>query len=253
MRPHRLVAAARTDSGLVRKNNEDAIRLLAKEGIVVLADGMGGHRAGEVASGMAVQRVAGFLLDRLRQGAGHRSPVGGWLQQAMMVANRAIFEMSEQFITHRGMGTTVVAGLFIGNRLFYTHLGDSRLYRLRSGRLALLTRDHTMRQSLVDSGVFKSEQEAERAGIPGSQLTRAVGLNAKVDVTCTDIGLESGDIYLFCSDGLTNMVADEAIAAAIQEHSSDLSVAADRLLALALKQGGTDNVSLVLARPEVPV
>lgn len=251
MTPHRLSAAVRIDRGLVRKNNEDAVRLLSEDGVVVLADGMGGHKAGEVASEMAVQRIADFLVDQLQQGADDSNPVQAWLPQAVAEANRAIFEMSQQFITHTGMGTTVVAGLFTRNRLFYAHLGDSRLYLLRNGRLTLLTRDHTMLQSLMDSGLFKTAHEARAAGISSSQLTRGVGLGAKVDAACAEIELEPSDIYLFCSDGLTNMVTDGMIGAVIQESLPDLSRAADLLLELALEQGGTDNISLVLARPDL--
>ena len=165
------------------------------------------------------------------------------------MANRAIFEMSQQFITHRGMGTTVVAGLFADSRLLYAHVGDSRLYLLRNGRLTPLTRDHTMLQSLVDSGLFKTGHEARAAGISSSQLTRGVGLGARVEVACAGIELEPDDIYLFCSDGLTDMMTDGMVGAVIQESLPDLACAADLLLELALKQGGTDNISLVLVRP----
>jgi len=248
--PHRLEATARTDSGLVRKNNEDAFRLLPNDGIVVLADGMGGHRAGEVASEMAVQNISDTLVAQLHQSSG--SPQG-WLQQAVESANQAIFDLSAQSIACRGMGTTLVLGLFIRNRLFYAHVGDSRLYLLRSGRLIPLTCDHTMLQSLLDQGVFKTQREARAAGISSSKLTRGVGLGSKVDVDSAEIELEPDDTYLFCSDGLTNMVTDGMIGAVIQESLSDLPRAADLLLELALKQGGTDNISLVLARPEITV
>ncbi|MCF6354339.1 MAG: protein phosphatase 2C domain-containing protein [Candidatus Polarisedimenticolaceae bacterium] len=252
MTPHRLSAAARTEIGLVRENNEDAVRLLPEEGVVVLADGIGGHKAGEVASEMAVQGIAGFLVDQLQQGVDGNSPVQAWLPQAVAVANRAILDMSKQFITHAGMGTTVVAGLFIRNRLFYAHVGDSRLYLLRNGRLTPLTRDHTMLQSLMDSGLFKTAQEARAAGISSSQLTRGVGLGVQVDVECSRIELEPDDTYLFCSDGLTNMVTDGMLGAVIQESLPNLSRAADLLLELALEQGGTDNISLALVRPDFP-
>ncbi len=248
--PHRLNAAVRTDRGLVRKNNEDAVRLLSEDGVVILADGMGGHKAGEVASEMVVQKVADFLVDQLHQRVDDGAPVQAWLPQAVAVANRAIFDMSQQFITHAGMGTTVVAGLFIRNRLFYAHVGDSRLYLLRNGRLTPLTRDHTMLQSLMDSGLFKTAHEARAAGISSSQLTRGVGLGTKVEVACAEMELEPDDTYLFCSDGLTNMVTDGMIGAVVQESLSDLPRAADLLLELALEQGGTDNISLALVRPE---
>jgi len=253
MTSHILDAIARTDKGLVRENNEDAFQLLSEDGIVVLADGMGGHKAGEVASRLAVQKISDLLLKQLHQGVDSHSSIQEMLQQAVVLANQDIFNMSEQTITHRGMGTTVVAGLFIRNRLFYAHVGDSRLYLLRGGRLTLLTRDHTMLRLLVDQGVFKTEREARAAGIPGSKLTRGVGLDIKVDVESAEIELESNDLYLFCTDGLTNMVTDGMIGAVIQESLSDLSSAVDLLFELALRQGGTDNISLVLVRPESPV
>ena len=251
MTSHRLDAIACTDRGLVRESNEDAFQLLSEDGIVVLADGMGGHQAGEVASELAVQKISNHLLEQLHQGVDSHSSIQEMLQQAVMLANQAIFDMSEQTLAYRGMGTTVVAGLFIRNKLFYAHVGDSRLYLLRSGRLTPLTRDHTMLRSLVDQGIFKTEREARVAGIPGSKLTRGVGLGIKVDVESAEIELEPNDIYLFCSDGLTNMVTDGMIGAVIQESLSDLSSATDLLLDLALRQGGTDNISLVLVRPEL--
>ena len=250
---HILDAAARTDKGLVRKHNEDALKLLSEYGIVVLADGMGGHKAGDVASEIAVQKVSDVLVAGLHQPIDDFSAAQSLLQQAVVSANQAILAASEQSIECKGMGTTVVAGLFFEGRLFYAHVGDSRLYLLRDGRLKLLTRDHTMLQFLLDNGVFQSSCDARVAGISSSQLTRAVGMDVGGSADCAEIELEPEDVYLFCSDGLTNMVTDGMIGAVIQESVLDLPCAADLLLELALEQGGTDNISLVLARPDVPV
>jgi len=253
MTPHILDAIARTDKGRVRKSNEDAYRLLSEYGVVVLADGMGGHRAGEVASGMAVQIVSDLLVTQLRQAVDNASATQEWLQQAVMMANQAIFDASEQSSECMGMGTTVVVGLFAENRLFYAHVGDSRLYLLRDGRLKQLTQDHTMLQFLLDQGVFKSQRDARAAGISSNKLMRAVGLDIEVAVDSAEIELEPGDIYLFCSDGLTNMVTDGMIGAVIQESLLDLPYATGLLLELAIRQGGTDNITLVLARPDASV
>ncbi len=245
-----LDAVARTDKGLVRKSNEDAYSLLPEYGLVVIADGMGGHKAGEVASRIAVQKISDVLISGLDQMSDDLAATQDLLQQAVEQANQVIFDKAEQLLEYQGMGTTVVAGLFIKGRLFYAHVGDSRLYLLRNGRLIPLTSDHTLLQSLLNKGVFKTRREARLAGIPSSKLTRAVGLFEQVDVDSADIELKAGDVYLFCSDGLTDMVTDAMIGAVIQESLLNLPYAADLLLELALMQGGVDNISLVLARPD---
>jgi len=245
-----LDAVARTDKGRVRKSNEDAFSLLPEHGIVVLADGMGGHKAGDVASQIAVQKISNILISGVGQINDDLAAAQHLLQQAVIQANQAIFNKAGQSLEHNGMGTTVVAGLFIKGKLFYAHVGDSRLYLLRNGRLMLLTRDHTLLQSLLNNGVFDSQREARLAGISSSKLIRAVGLSPKVNVESADIELKAGDLYLFCSDGLTDMVADGVIGAVIQESLLNPPYAADLLLELALEQGGRDNISLVLARPD---
>ncbi len=248
-----LDAVVRTDKGLVRSGNEDAFSLLPEHGIVVLADGMGGHKAGEIASQIAVQDISDILVSGLNQVNDGLAAAQCLLQQALMQANQAIFNKAEQSVEHRGMGTTVVAGLFIKGRLFYAHVGDSRLYLLRDGRLLSLTSDHTLLQSLLNNGVFESQREARLAGVSSSKLIRAVGLFSEVDIDSADIELKAGDVYLFCSDGLTDMVTDGMISAVIQEGLLNLPHAVDLLLELALRQGGTDNISLVLARPDQSV
>ena len=244
---------ARTDKGRVREHNEDAISVLPEYGVVVLADGLGGHNAGEVASQIAVQKISDTLTAGLPHITDGFSDAQSLLQQAVTVANQAIFEESEQSTACKGMGTTVVAGLFFGDQLLYAHVGDSRLYLLRNFRLIPLTSDHTMLQLLVNQGVFRSQCDARAAGISSSKLMRAVGFDIEVTVDSADIKLEPEDVYLFCSDGLTNMVTDGMIAAVIQENLLDLDGAANLLLELALKQGGTDNISLVLVRPNVSI
>ncbi|MFC1603216.1 PP2C family protein-serine/threonine phosphatase [Pseudomonadota bacterium] len=248
-----LEVTTRTDKGLVREHNEDAISVLPECGVVVLADGMGGHNAGEVASEMAVQKVSDTLVAGLPHIVDGFSDVQDLLQQAVTVANQTIFEASEKSTEYKGMGTTVVVGLFFGDRLLYAHVGDSRLYLLRDFRLIPLTSDHTMLQLLVNQGAFRSQCDARAAGISSSKLMRAVGFDIDVTVDSADIKLEPEDVYLFCSDGLTNMVTDGMIGAVIQESLLDLDCAANLLLELALKQGGTDNISLVLVRPKVSI
>jgi len=242
---------ARTDKGLVREQNEDAMSVLPEYGVVVLADGMGGHNAGEVASKIAVQKISDELVAGLPHITGGFGDIQRLLQHAVQVANKTIFEVSEQSSACKGMGTTVVVGLFWEDQLFYAHVGDSRLYLLRNFRLVPLTSDHTMLQLLVNQGVFRSQSDARAAGISSSQLMRAVGFDIEVAIDSADIKLEPDDVYLFCSDGLTNMVTDGMISAVIQESLLNLDDAANLLLELALKQGGTDNISLALVRPNV--
>jgi PPM family protein phosphatase len=246
----------RTDRGHVRVNNQDCFNIDLERGIAVLADGMGGLNAGEVASACAVHSAMDVLRrlvaelhapqERLTE---HLSDV---MRAAFDAANRAVHEMAASTISYSGMGTTLIAALLRNDACVVGHVGDSRAYRFRTGRLTRLTSDHSLVQELVDAGVL-SQEDARRA--PNrSMITRAVGLES--DVVC-DLHVDrfvSGDWLLLCSDGLTDMLDD----AAIQRHCEHVAGAGsaadgghglrqlvDGLLSAALDSGGVDNVTII--------
>lgn len=244
-----LETVARTHKGLVRGVNQDAVAVFEKQGLIMLADGMGGHSAGEVASQLAVQTISHILVPLLEQLDNRDKAELGWLQEAIAAANEAVLIAIEEHPQWKTMGTTLVLGLFRHGHMLYAHVGDSRLYRLRNGRLQQLTRDHSLIQSMVDEGVFDNLAEARAAGIPGNMLTRGVGAKNEVEVDAAAVLLEPDDIFLFCSDGLSNMINRRDMESIIHDAQGDLVASADWLMELALANGGNDNVSLVLARP----
>ncbi len=244
---YRFEFTSRTDKGLVRATNEDAFGTLPDDGMVVVADGMGGYQAGEVASQLAVDTV----LRHLNRQLGKTSDMDGWLresEQAVEEANLAIWRAADNAPELQGMGTTVVIGMFRDDRLGFAWVGDSRLYRLREGRLSQLTRDHTLVQELVSQGMFASVGEAMEAGIGDNVLTRALGAEEPVPVDVSSVGLLEGDLYMFCSDGLNHMVDDATMEAALGDPQLDLNGRADRMLELAKDHGGLDNITIVLTQ-----
>lgn len=245
MKPLAMEIASRTDKGLVREHNEDSVVVIPDQGLAVLADGMGGLNAGEVASHLAAEFVAKDLLMRIQ--AGGFGPQD--LVRAVERANEALRKSVEQNPSHAGMATTIVVLVFSGDQALLAHLGDSRIYRITPDFMECLTTDHSMIQELVDQGLFFSLEEAHNAGIPSNVLTRGLGVEPEVRVDLAEMALTDDDIYLLCSDGLTNMLPDEKIHHIVSAAAGDLHRAADQLLAGALEEGGIDNVSLILARP----
>ncbi len=237
---------SRTDVGLKREHNEDRLAAYPEVGLVLLADGMGGYNAGEIASQLVIDTIAAQLLPIL---GGREGSIGSEeLALAVKLSNLAIFDAVEQNADLRGMGTTIVLAVFQERQAVFAHVGDSRLYRYRDGTLLQLTSDHSMLQELLDQGMFATEDEAIDAGVPSSVLTRGLGVESEVEV---DIGMEEmreGDIFLLCSDGLSGMIPDEAICSVLSSLTGDLPAVADLLIKLALENGGKDNVSLILAR-----
>ena len=227
-----------TDVGRVRARNEDSVAVDAGLGLLVVADGMGGHNAGDVASRMAIEGVLGAM----RSSGGDDD---GRLPSALRHANGSIYAAAGEDYDRSGMGTTVVAAWLRPGRLVVAHVGDSRLYRLRGGALDVLTRDHTQVQDLVDRGILTPAQA--RASTRRNYLSRALGTFPEVEVDCASHRPEPGDVYLLCSDGLTNMVEDQDIVAIIGGAAS-LGMAADLLVARANDHGGRDNISVALAR-----
>jgi PPM family protein phosphatase len=221
---------AATDIGLVREGNEDYY--LVEEPLFAIADGMGGHRGGEVASRLAIETI-GALFQRGQ----------GGLAEQVQEANRAVFERSSSDRDVAGMGTTLTAALLEGDRLRLAHVGDSRAYLLRDGELRMLTEDHTLVHQMVRQGEI-TEAEAERHP-QRSIVTRALGMDATVTVDEAVVDLRAGDRLLICSDGLTSMVGDEAIAARLGRET-DPQRAAEALVAEANTGGGVDNTTVIV-------
>jgi protein phosphatase len=230
---------SRTDKGLVRTINEDCIATLPEQGLVVLADGMGGYSAGEVASQLAVETISSHLLP-------YAAPDAAAIVTAVEQANSAIISAIKNKAEYEGMATTVALAHFGEKTACFAHVGDSRIYRFRDGRITQLTVDHSMVQELVNQGMFASIQEAMDAGVKKNVLIRGVGIDNQVEVAILEQELQNGDLYLFCSDGLSDMVSDEEIGLVMQDTSVGMSGMADRLLDLALQHGGKDNVSVIL-------
>lgn len=237
-----------TDPGRTRSQNEDSIASDAATGLCVLADGMGGHNAGEVASGMATAFIKSEMRTTLSNSAANATPADVQLAvlQAISLANNAIYNMSRTNPQYRGMGTTLVVGVFCDSVLVLAHIGDSRCYRLRGNYLHQITKDHSVFQEQVDSGLVTPDINAPRS--PGQNLvTRALGVDDAVvaDTDRLDVALD--DLYLFCSDGLSDMISDDDIAAILQADEA-LEQKAKRLVAAANDGGGRDNISVMLAK-----
>ena len=246
--------ASLSHPGMVRSHNEDTVFVDGEAGIAVLADGMGGYSGGEVASGIAVTVVSNGMMPELRSGRElskidvqsgltHGALL---LQQQIASANKGIYEAAQARPECAGMGTTIVAAVFWGNRVSIGHIGDSRCYRLRGEKFEQLTRDHSLLQEQIDSGVLTAEQA--RYSLNKNLVTRALGIEAIVPTDIAEYRLESNDIYLLCSDGLTDMVEAEVIHTIVDEKRSDLPLAAAQLIDLANQNGGRDNISVILIR-----
>ena len=250
-----LEVVAMTDVGRARDHNEDSVGADAAYGFVLVADGMGGHNAGEVASGIAANVVYEQLRAVLPElDTGEADPETGYAvesiaaKQAIELANSAINQTSQTQAECAGMGTTIVVGLFYDNRMTIAHVGDSRMYRLRGKRFEQVTRDHSLIQELVDKGFYDTVDEAQAAGNK-NLITRALGVEEGVNVDVHEEIVQVGDIYLLCSDGLSDMVPDEKIHLTLNKFSANLKLAAEKLIGLANENGGKDNISVVLARP----
>jgi len=247
-----LVMTGRTDPGMVREHNEDCFVIVPESGVAVLADGMGGHLAGEVASAMAIDQVTQYLLHAFSRGQGPTGngapPVPELLVDAIKAANTAIHQASMSRPEQAGMGTTIVAAVFNGDHLTVAHVGDSRLYRYRDGRLEQITEDHSMVQELLRRGLITPEEA--RTSVNKNLVTRALGVDPVVEVDVRETDLAKGDLYLLCSDGLNDVLTDEEIAAQIAGHPNDLDAAARSMIQQVNERGGPDNVSIVLIRSD---
>ena len=239
--------AGYTDTGMRREYNQDHIGFDQDLGIAVLADGMGGHKAGEVAAHMAVK----FVLEKLKKLVLQENSVAitgsqllEFVSNTISLSNTEIFRAQEEEEAYKGMGTTIVATLVIGSQVYVGHVGDSRLYLYRGRTVRRLTKDHSLVQDLIDRG-FYTEREARTANV-GHVVTRALGTRVDVDVDAAEEPLQPYDLLMLCSDGLTDMVSDWQIAETIDENITDLDLAAKKLIALANQNGGKDNISVIL-------
>lgn len=242
-----------THPGMVRSHNEDSVACESACGLVVLADGMGGYNAGEVASGIAVSVVATEVSHSLQNDSPirHDDETGDeygvlLLRDNIQRANAAIYYAAQSQPQYAGMGTTVVAGLFYDNRVAVAHVGDSRLYRLRGETMETVTRDHSLLQEQIDSGMISVEDA--RLSKNKNLVTRAVGIDAKVATEIHVHDVLVGDVYLFCSDGLNDMVEDEDIQSTLYAMQGNLPLAAEQLIQMANDGGGRDNVSVILVK-----
>jgi protein phosphatase len=236
-----------TDTGRARNNNEDSVAIDEPTALLVLADGMGGYNAGEVASGMATSFVKTELGRWLTEAAD--SATDSEVRRAMDIcvdnANRAIFNAANSNPQYAGMGTTLVVGVFRDARLLMGHVGDSRAYRMRASRLVQITHDHSLLQEQIDSGLITPEQAAFSAN--KNLVTRAVGVEDTVLLETHLHDVLPGDTYLLCSDGLSDMLDDESIAQLLQANET-LAEAGNALVEAANDAGGKDNISVILAR-----
>jgi protein phosphatase len=247
-----LETVSRSDAGMVRSHNEDSVYLNPALGLAVLADGMGGYNAGEVASGMVTTLLGSELEKAFSRQESHLPENDGQhrahklLEQEIARANHAVYQAAQSQPQYAGMGTTLVMALFYDNSMTVAHIGDSRLYRLRGEEFLQITRDHSLLQEQIDSGILTPEQA--RHSQNKNLVTRAVGVDPSVEAEIRDYATSPGDIYLLCSDGLNDMVEDEEIGMTVQMLSANLELAATQLVQMANDNGGRDNVSVILVR-----
>ena len=246
-----LQSASLTDPGRVRDHNEDCIESRPEIGLYVLADGMGGYNAGEVASGMATSLISDGLQegwnpkDAERMGRDVAKATSERLiREQIARANSAIFTTSQNNPECAGMGTTLVVTLFFDNFMTVAHIGDSRLYRLRGETMEQVTRDHSLLQEQLDSGLITPEEA--KLSQNKNLVTRALGIEAIVPPDITEYRLEADDIYLLCSDGLTDMVEPDVLHTLVSRGRANLTRAAADLVDLANENGGRDNISVIL-------
>ena len=249
-----LDVASLSHPGMVRAHNEDAVFVDGEAGLAVLADGMGGYSAGEVASGIAVTVVSTGLMPDLKSGRelskvdiqSGLTHAALLLSQQIASANKGIYEAAQARPECAGMGTTIVAAVFFANRVSIGHIGDSRCYRLRGERFEQLTHDHSLLQEQIDSGQLTAEQA--RYSLNKKLVTRALGIEAIVPADIAEYRLEANDIYLLCSDGLTDMVEPDVVHSIVDAKRDELPQAAAELVDLANTNGGRDNISVILVR-----
>lgn len=253
----KILLHGQTDIGSVRDHNEDAIAIDSDIALAILADGMGGHLGGEMASAITVNTIKDFISEKIKSAdTDNTNPNSIYsaesmlIQEAITEANQKVHESAEANPQYHGMGTTVVVAMFYNNRFTVAHVGDSRLYRLRNGMLKLLTRDHSLMQELIERGFYTPEQARE--SLNKNLVTRAIGIDSVVNIDIQEDIAMVNDIYLLCSDGVNDMLKDEQIQSVLVANSDNLENAASEIIRLANKNGGKDNISAVLVKPIKP-
>jgi len=248
-----LQIVVRTDPGVVRSHNEDAVWGDAGLGMVILADGMGGYNAGEVASGMAITLLSNNLHPIVENCRPQETdPVSGkrlahrHIEEQVALTNDSIYRAAQSQPQYAGMGTTLVIAWFFDNLVSVAHIGDSRLYRLRGEEFQQITRDHSLLQEQLDSGMITPEEA--KFSQNKNLVTRALGVEPEVEVEIHDHEVLPGDLYLLCSDGLSDMIEDEEICLTVQTLQSNLELAGDQLIQMANDNGGRDNISVILVK-----
>jgi len=247
--------AARTDLGMRRNHNEDGYGILEDDALVLVADGMGGHAAGEVASGLALNAIASFYHAACKDPGlqwpfkqePNLTPVENRVLCGVGLANLRIFEASADK-GRKGMGTTLVAAAIVGDTITIAHVGDSRAYRIRDGEIARLTRDHSLLEQFKEINPTMTREE-ENNFPHKNVITRALGLNDVVEVDLRTHELKPGDRYLLCSDGLSGHLPDEELLE-VTKDSSDLTATVSELVERANAAGGADNITVVLVLHE---
>jgi protein phosphatase len=247
---------ALTDVGRKRKGNEDALSVSPEQGLFVVADGMGGHAAGEVASKIAVEEIKGFVIltagnEEITWPFGLDESIsydGNRLKTAIRHANRKVLEATRESAELEGMATTVAAVLVDGDVANIAHVGDSRVYRWRDGEMTLLTSDHSWVNEQIQTGVISPEQA--RSHPLRNVVTRALGGRSDLLVDVRAVTVQDGDVLLLCSDGLTTMIEDDDIAALLDSADGDIARAARELVDKANERGGEDNITVVLLKFE---
>ena len=246
----RIRYAAKTDVGMKRTHNEDYFSLLEQDQLFLVADGMGGHASGEVASKMAAETMQEFFtrsqdddvtwpykMDRQLSFVENRLVVG------VKMANQRIYEAALKDLRLKGMGTTIVGGQIVGDKLYIAHVGDSRCYRVREGKIQQMTRDHSLLEDYKDAKPGMSEEE-QRKFPHKNVITRALGMRDTVQVDLHAQDIAPGDTYVFCSDGLSGMIDDDTILKIVVANP-DLELAVSALVEAANQAGGTDNVTVL--------
>lgn len=241
----KFTASGKTDRGMVRANNEDNFYLDEKSGLLVVADGMGGHASGETASTLAInvirdyfqgpQKIVGDFLDGYSEATNR-------LNAALRLANQAVYEAAQSSPHLKGMGTTIAAVLLDGNRLSIAHIGDSRVYLIRGGNIDQLTDDHSVVNEQVKRSMITKE-EAAQSEIK-NLLTKALGISARMEADLDELTVFDNDILLLCTDGLSNMIPDET-ALEIISSADDAAQACDSLIRAANENGGRDNITVI--------
>jgi protein phosphatase len=253
----KLICAGMTDVGSARDHNEDDFYLSqGKEALCVVADGMGGHRSGEVASAMAIKAMVEYYRETLSDVEYSAEAPDGEdgetvdlierrLREAVLSANRAVYTAASQSELYQGMGTTIVLGYFTNQGAYFANIGDSRAYRFRDGKLQQRTEDHSLANEYVRMGILAAE---DIEYFPYKNvITRACGLSDEVEVDIHFEEMQPGDIFLFCSDGLTDMISDAQLEELLQAED-DLEKLCNHLIEVANENGGDDNITVILAK-----